>query len=149
MKLDPIYYNATRKLDLIKSGIFNEPIIDIKKQVYKKPTKVNENKIVQQPLPITINNFFIRTKGTFKEIKTVPISYLRFFKSKGSEYYTNNERTKIVRVSDHWGSSIKLCTWYLESYDKINCGKWKKTIINPIKIGIIDVKDLKINKNII
>jgi hypothetical protein len=160
MELDPIYYNATRKLALINAGIFNEPIFDAeihlfkkernlkKKELKSKTKRVSEKpkvNLLEQPLPITINNFFIRTKGDFKEIQKIPDNYSLFFKSKGSEYYTNKQKTRVIRISDHWGKGIKNCAWYLEGYDRINCGIWKKAIENPVKIGIINIENLEIN----
>lgn len=106
-----------------------------------------------QPTPITIDNFFIRTKGVFREIKEVPYGYKSIFKSKKSEYFTNEEKTKIVRISDHWGFKIRFCAWHLQSnpegsYEKMSSFKWSR--INGkkcFKIGIIHISDLSVNNS--
>ena len=58
-------------------------------------------------MSITKDNFFIKSTGYFKEIKEVPNDYEFIFKSKSSAYYVNKDKTKLVRVSDHWGVELK------------------------------------------
>lgn len=91
---------------------------------------------------ITIDNFHIQSKGHFQEIDEVPEGFKKFFESKSSIYYTNEDQTKLIRVSDHWGLKIRKCAWFLVGYPKISSFMWQKMISNDMKIGIIDFKFL-------
>ena len=99
-----------------------------------------------QPTPITINNFFISTKGLFNEISEIHLGFESFFKSKNSEYFTNSDRTILIRKSNHWGFRIKNCDWHLKGYGLVSCGRFSKENQNSFKIGIIKYSDLKVNR---
>lgn len=92
-------------------------------------------------------NFWISTIGIWKEINEIPEGFKLFSKSSdsSSEYYTNDLKDTIVRVSDHWGSGLGQCNWYLDGYEKRNAYKWKEVCDkeNITSIGIISINDLK------
>lgn len=125
---------------------YNAPLFDkvvpLQKSVIKKWKEVE---IPFQPMPITMENFFIRSHGTFIEIFDIPIGYTEFFKSKKSQYYTNDDKTMLVRISDHWGHKIRFCSWHLKGYPKISSWGWRKQFGNQCRIGIIKFSELKIN----
>lgn len=104
-------------------------------------------------LPVTIDNFYLTTYGIFNEINAIPPDFKSFFKSKGSEYFTNEEKTHLIRVSDHWGMYIRYCDWFLkvgEHVERISSFKWtKKYGKGNLRIGIIKYSDLTINNRII
>jgi hypothetical protein len=112
----------------------------------KKVKLITKNKkeinIPEQPLPINWENFFLATKGTFEEISKIPNGFSSFFKSKGSEYFINEDKTILIRESDHWGFGIRYCNWYLKGYGFEHCGNWKKKIDEPLKIGKINIIEL-------
>ena len=88
-------------------------------------------------------NFWEASVGTFEEINEIPEGFTIFSSSVSSSYYTNSQKTHIVRVSDHWGSGINQCNWYLKGYEKRNAFKWTELCgSNPIKIGVIKISDL-------
>ena len=113
----------------------NKVVAVVKKEKTKKVKPI-------QPLPITIENFFIATSGVFEELQEIPIDFEKFFASKGSEYYTNKDKTELIRVSDHWGYAIRFCSWHLRGYKYMFCGRWAKKVDQPKKIGIISFTDL-------
>ena len=99
---------------------------------------------------ITIENFYLQTKGVFYRIDEVPEGYFSIFRSKGSEYFTNIAKTKVVRVSDHWGYFIKNCDWFLrmrpnESIRRMSSFAFSKKYEGKKFIGIIDLNDLSHN----
>lgn len=99
---------------------------------------------------ITVDNFHIQTKGVFYRIDEVPEGYVSIFRSKGSEYFTNAAKTKVVRVSDHWGYFIKDCDWFLrmqpgERIRRMSSFTWSRRYENKKFIGIIDLNDLSYN----
>ncbi|HTB99871.1 MAG TPA: hypothetical protein VK705_04255 [Ferruginibacter sp.] len=106
---------------------------------------MNNQKVPIQPLPITIDNFFVRTTGVFKEIEFIPVGYVGFFNSKESAYYHSPDKDKIVRVSNHWGFSIRFCAWFLDGYEKESSFKWGKNNGKQMRIGIISINELKPN----
>lgn len=111
-----------------------------------KQIKSAVNRIIPtQPVPVTIENFFVRTYREFKEIKEVPKGFTEFFKSKKSVYYTNEAKTQLVRVSDHWGHRIRYCAWHLEGYEKISSWAWHKVHGKELKIGKIPFRELRVN----
>lgn len=132
-----------------------DPVFNFFAPFVKKPTtkKIIEKKAIEwpeQPLPITIDNFFIRTWGVFNELKALPVGYKNFFESRGSEYFTNEDKTKIVRVSDHWGFNIRFCAWFLKEvgqtkFEKISSWRWKKKKGSDKRIGIITISNFNIN----
>ena len=115
------------------------------KKVAKKPKSIAKPKKVVQPLPITIDNFFISTYGVFKEIEEIPKEYYSFFKSTGSEYFRTIKGDVVIRKSDHWGNGINNCSWFLEGHPIGSSWEWKKNMDDPIKIGMIEIWDLKPN----
>jgi len=95
---------------------------------------------------VTVDNFFKATIGTFDEIDNVPEGYECIFNSKSSIYYVNPEKTKIVRVSDHWGWGIRFCVWFLRGYEQQSARKWIKNHGPKMRVGIIEIKNLSIHK---
>lgn len=94
---------------------------------------------------ITPENFFVNTKGTFRVIEAIPEGFLMIAQSKSSQYFVNEERTELIRKSDHWGHGIKFCHWHLEGYPKKHCRKFKKLNEGKMFIGQIAFGDLKPN----
>ena len=93
---------------------------------------------------ITIDNFFIQSKGRFKELTEIPEGFTKFFDSITSVYYTDENKTQLVRVSDHWGSMIRKCTWFLLGHPFISCRDWNKTVDSEMRIGIVEFTSLKL-----
>ena len=91
---------------------------------------------------ITIENFFEATVGTWHQIAEIPASFTFFFKSGNSEYYTNKDRTVVCRVSDHWGSGIRECNWYLKGHPRNNSFLFSKRNGGHNFIGIITLAKL-------
>lgn len=66
---------------------------------------------------ITIDNFHISSVGNFKqvpEVPEVPEDFKLTYQSAKSSYYVDASNSILIRVSDHWGSKIKRCNWFLE-----------------------------------
>lgn len=92
---------------------------------------------------LNTHNFWDASVGTFDEIHEIPDGFSLLSSSISSSYYTNSLATHIVRVSDHWGSGINQCNWYLKGYERRNSFKWAEFCgSNPVKIGIIKISDL-------
>lgn len=101
---------------------------------------------------ITVDNFFKQTKGVFDQIKEIPSGFIQIFKSKGSEYYTNDAKTHIVRVSDHWGWFIRDCDWFLKmdankKVKRMSSFGWSKKFNKQKSIGIIHISNLIYNNH--
>ena len=111
-----------------------------------KKSKSQREQVPEQPTPITIDNFFVASFGVWKEIEEIPTGFSKFFKSKGSEYYRNTDGSKVVRKSDHWGSRIRFCTWYLYGYKKLPCFRWNAEYGKDYKIGIISINEFEIHQ---
>ena len=93
-------------------------------------------------MEITIENFYIKSEGVFNHITSIPKNFKSFFKSKGSEYFTNEDKSKLIRVSNHWGFKIKKCNWLLHNFKVCACKNWKQLYGDSFYIGIIDVAEL-------
>ena len=129
---------------VIEDRIINHPVpLKIKKKIVLKEKTKKETEAPIQPLPITWENFFMATKGIFDEIDYIPYGFESFYKSKGSEYFINEDKTQLVRKSNHWGYGIKYCNWYLKGYGFRYCASWSKLVDNPLKTGIIKIGNLK------
>jgi len=122
--------------------------VHIQSKPLKKKANFNHKRtdLPEQPLPITIENFFIRTKAVFQKIDSIPAGYKSFFKSKGSEYFTNEDKSIVIRVSDHWGYKIRFCNWFLKmeyggSYEQISSFKWSKIHSRQKFIGKCRIAD--------
>ena len=95
---------------------------------------------------LNIDNFWDASVGIWDEIQEIPQGFEKFAGGgkQTSEYYTNPQKTHVVRVSDHWGSGIRECNWYLKGYPKRNSFHWDK--INGVgrcfKIGIVELSKL-------
>lgn len=119
-----------------------------KAKVKPKKQKIKVTKtdgIPIQELPITVDNFFIASQGYFVELLVIPPAFKSFFKSKGSEYFTNEEKTELIRVSDHWGYNIRFCAWHLKGYPKVTSWKWQKQFTKAKRIGLIKFTELNPN----
>ena len=90
-------------------------------------------------------NFFLQTAGVWEELEKVPSEFVHIFSSPdGSEYFLSKYETFVIRVSNHWGSGIGQCNWYINGYQRRNAFKWTEVVgENPTRIGIIAFKDLK------
>lgn len=124
-----------------------DPSIKSIKPKTQKSQAINKPKepVPDQPLPVTIDNFFIATRGVFEELSFIPGDVDFFFKSKTSAYYKNADGTVLVRVSDHWGHKIRFCSWHLKDYPQISSWKWQKEYGKKQRVGRILVKHLKPN----
>ncbi len=121
-----------------------------KKQISKSgsPPKIKSKHFGESPiqtLPITIDNFFVSTYGVFEELTSIPNNFELFFNSKESKYYSNSEKTQIVRVSNHWGYRIRFCSWMLKGYREGSSFRWQKENGKQHRIGIISISDFKVN----
>lgn len=125
------------------------------KSVIAAPKKITNEKfswrkkynkeIPVQPIPITIENFFICTYGIFTEIEIIPDGFEKFFKSKESSYYTNADKSIVIRSSNHWGHMIKFCSWHLKGYEQGSSYQWQKKYGKGQRLGIINISEFKIN----
>lgn len=111
---------------------------DLTERILRGKEKLNLN------IQVTVDNFFQATIGEWNEIKELPEGFNSIFKSKGSEYFTK-DGSEIIRISDHWGHSIRFCTWYLKGYSSGSSRNWKKKYGPDKKIGIIHINDLHMN----
>jgi hypothetical protein len=139
------YHNCPLCKKKCKTPIAQQPVA-----APRQPTAVRSNQIPktpkpEQPLPITIENFYISTTATFTEIKKIPDGFLEFFKSKGSQYFTNELKDVVVRKSDHWGYGIRHCNWFLKGHEKEFCGHWKNQKGKFMYIGIALIKSFQPN----
>lgn len=91
---------------------------------------------------LSIKDFWNASIGTWEQIKEIPSGFHHFAKSSNSEYYTNKEETVICRISDHWGSGIRECNWYLKGFPRNNSFLFKGKNEGKRFIGIIKLKDL-------
>ncbi|HET8736196.1 MAG TPA: hypothetical protein VFM69_06335 [Pricia sp.] len=137
----PLRKKTTREFVMPNTGlIVNIPINPKKGPKPKKKAPV-------QGMPITIDNFFVNTFGEFEEIESVPDGFTLFFRSRGSRYYTGQNKDVLVRVSDHWGWGIRFCNWYLKGFAKKHCGGWKNLCPDrTTRIGKIHYSDMKPNQ---
>lgn len=103
---------------------------------------MNKNKVNK-------DNFFIATVGLWQEIVDIPSGFSLFFESKDSMYYINKTERTVVRVSDHWGSGIRYCNWYLRGRRNNNSMLFQKFNKNcGALIGIINFDKLTDISNI-
>lgn len=138
------------KVEVTPTPIFGFFSRNTKPEKRRKKSGKKVIELPQQPTPITIDNFFIRTSGVYDEIQSIPEGFHCFFRSKGSAYWTNEFKTHVVRVSDHWGFNIRFCAWFLKenhngTYDRISSFKWKKIKGKENRIGIIHISNFSIN----
>ncbi len=93
--------------------------------------------------PLDHNNYWFGSVGIWEEIQEIPDNFGLFAGNPSSSYYINEDNTEIVRVSNHWGSGIKECNWYLEGYERCNSFKWSEICEgNLIRRGRIKISDL-------
>jgi len=92
--------------------------------------------------PITIKNFWNASVGTWEEINEIPEGFEKFANSGSSTYYTNKEKDTVVRTSDHWGSGIRECNWYLSGFPRNNSFLFSKRYSNHVFTGMIKLTDL-------
>lgn len=93
-------------------------------------------------MKLNITNFWNASVGTWNQIDRVPDGFECFANSGSSSYYTDAKKKTVVRVSDHWGSGIKECNWYLKGYPRNNSFLFSKHNDNQSFIGMIDISDL-------
>lgn len=91
---------------------------------------------------ISLNNFFISSKGDWDEIQSIPEGFTLFYKSKSSQYFVNTTKDKIIRISNHWGIGIKKCHWFLIGYEKCHSFHWSNKFKGQNKIGMIEISQL-------
>lgn len=78
------------------------------------------------------NNYFMATKCNWVSC-VHPENEADYVSESGSHYWYTDEG--VVRMSDHWGSSVASCDWYLDNeirssfsdFDETRCGfaKWE------------------------
>lgn len=74
---------------------------------------------------LTLDNFFEASLGLWTEIRLIPEDYLLLRQGKQSTYYLSPDKQTVVRVSNHWGSGIAQCNWYLQNYPRRNAYHWR------------------------
>lgn len=86
---------------------------------------------------LTIKNFWDASVGTWRPLKAIPIEFHEFAKSGNSTYYTNDNEDTVCRESDHWGSGIRECNWYLDGHPRNNSFLFSTDFIDlPLKVAI-------------
>ncbi len=128
------------------SKLRRELSIDVPQQRKKSISKFGDKRKAKRIfglIPITIDNFFLSSIGTFKEINEIPEGFILFFTSKTSTYFTNEDNTILIRKSDHWGSKIRSCNWYLSGYPRELSKRWKKFAGTSQRFGMIAFSELK------
>lgn len=155
------FINIPKKKQKSAGAAFNERCAERKKvkaatqgnvvsefiKKYEIKNTVSYIDIPIQETPITVDNFFIRSKGWFVELQEIPKDFNLFFSSKKSSYYTNTEQTELIRVSDHWGRNINFCAWYLIGYEPISAYKWRKEYGKGPRIGKICFSEFFVNNH--
>lgn len=91
---------------------------------------------------LTIKNFWDASIGTWHLLDKVPDGLHEFSKSGNSTYYTNDSEDIVCRSSDHWGSGIRECNWYLEGHPRNNSFLFSKRNKGKFYIGIIKIRKL-------
>jgi len=91
---------------------------------------------------MNIDDFWNASVGTWEIIEEIPDNFTQFANSKDSQYYTNEKEDTIIRVSNHWGSGIRECNWYLKGFKRNNSFLFSKWNNNKEFIGIIKISDL-------
>ncbi len=91
---------------------------------------------------LTIDNFWDASVGTFHPLTEIPNTFHQFAKSDNSTYYTNDKKDTVIRVSDHWGSGIRECNWYLKGHTRNNSFLFSKRNKGAYFIGVIKLKNL-------
>lgn len=128
--------------DIPYSSIYMNEYAKIMNEFYSKYQKGVANE----------NNFFLNTQGFFEIVNKRPDrepDYISINKRTGfisSEYWYTNEG--VIRGSDHWGSGIASCDWFLngrnykglEVKDKIEYGfiKWNDFVQKTKLIKVFD-----------
>lgn len=97
---------------------------------------------------LTIKDFWNASVGTWAPLNEIPCGLHKFAESGNSEYYTNESENVVLRISDHWGSGIRECNWYLKGYPRNNSFLFSKRNKGARFIGIIQLKDLVDVQNI-
>lgn len=118
-----------------------------KKEKSKTQIEAGFENIIDKPVKSIkkghdITNFFIQSFGIFEEISEIPPDFYGFFASKRSLYYTNNDKSILIRSSDHWGTDIAKCIWFLKGYPQMSCWRWKKQYEGRFLIGMIRFDEL-------
>lgn len=86
---------------------------------------------------ITLENFRNASVGTWIELHYMPEGFTLHAKSGSSSYYVNSNKTMVVRSSDHWGSGIRECNWYLAGHPRNNSFLFSKKNGGKQFIGFI------------
>lgn len=89
-----------------------------------------------------ISNFWNASVGTWEELANIPSDFKEFAKSGNSTYYTNDSKDSVIRVSDHWGSGIRECNWYLDGFPRNNSFLFSKRNKGNLFIGMIKLSEL-------
>ncbi len=111
-----------------------------------KPPKGNKKvDVTIQMLPVTMDNFFMSTYGVFDRLDEIPAGYEKIFESRGSAYYSDESKETLIRVSDHWGHSIKCCAWFIRGFEKKSSWRWQKQHGKEKFVGLIKIADLTPN----
>lgn len=91
---------------------------------------------------LTIKNFWDASVGTWHPINDIPNGFHEFAKSGNSTYYTNDNEDTVCRESDHWGSGIRKCNWYLDGHPRNNSFLFCERNKGKLYVGIIKIKEL-------
>ena len=92
---------------------------------------------------INIENFWNASIGIWDKIEEIPQGFEEFANSGNSTYYTNEYKDTVIRYSDHWGSGIRHCNWYLKGMKNNNSFLFQKQNNYPgCVVGIIKLSDL-------
>lgn len=109
------------------------------------PARLNRRALFHQKNTsmLNIKNFWDASLGIWQEIREIPDGFTLFAESGSSSYYKNEDETMVIRVSDHWGSGVRYCNWYLRGYQPANSYNWGKHCGRSItKKGIIKISEL-------
>lgn len=91
---------------------------------------------------LTIKNFMDASVGIWHPVDEVPSGMYKIATSGNSTYYTNGIENVVCRVSDHWGSGIRECNWYLDGHPRNNSLLFSKRNKGKLFIGMIKLEEL-------
>jgi hypothetical protein len=91
---------------------------------------------------LNIKNFWDASIGTWHQIDEIPYEFHQLAISGNSTYFTNDKEDTVVRRSDHWGSGIRECNWYLDGHPRNNSFLFSKRNKGELFIGIIKLENL-------
>ena len=90
---------------------------------------------------MSFDNFNLNTIGTWILVPNYPKRNPDYISPSGSKYWYNIDNRQIIRNSDHWGSDITSCDWFLKNFPKTHVDNWD---VSEALSGIISLDDLRI-----